>query len=70
MGSEDMGWKSCPAPTYAAENLTTCSTTKYDAEVEGVLVYVVTVFCPLCALPVKMFVKYKAFAIFGTIYCS
>lgn len=36
MGSEDVGWKSCPAPTYAAENLTTCSTTKHDAEVEGV----------------------------------
>jgi len=28
MGSEDVGWKSCPAPTYTAENLTTCSTTE------------------------------------------
>lgn len=70
MGSEDVGWKSCPAPTYAAENLTTCSATKDDAEIEGVDVYAVVVACPLCALPVKIFVKCKVFAIFAVIYCS
>ena len=37
---------------------------KYDAEVEGVPVHAVTVFCPLCALATRVFVKYKVYAIF------
>lgn len=65
-----MGWRGCPASAYAAENLTTCSTIKYDTEVGSVPVYVVTVFCPLCALPMKIFVKYNVLVIFGMIYCS